>query len=44
MLGFKTSVMVNLRNYMVHMDMMPLEIDTSSGRMVFTRRCRSNDI
>lgn len=44
MLGFETSVIVNLRNYIVHVDMIPLEIDVSTGEMVFTRRCRSDDI
>ena len=42
MLGFEASVMVNLRNYVVHVDMMPLEIDTVSGRVVFSRRCRGD--
>lgn len=38
-LGFEVSLMVNLRNYVVHVDMMPLEIDPSTGRVAFTRRC-----
>ena len=42
MLGFEASVMVNLRNYVVHVDMMPLEIDTVSGRVVFSCRCRGD--
>ena len=44
MLGFEASVMVNLRNYIVHVDMLPLEIDISTGAVVFTRRCRGDDI
>ena len=44
MLGFEASVMVNLRNYIVHVDMLPLEIDVSTGAVVFTRRCRGDDI
>ena len=44
MLGFEASVMVNLRNYVVHVDMMPLEIDTVSGRVVFSRRCRGDEM
>ena len=34
-LGFEASVVVNLRNYVVHVDMMPLEIDVRGRR---TRR------
>ncbi len=44
MLGFEASVIVNLRNYVIYVDMMPLEIDTSSSRVVFTRRCRGDGI
>ena len=44
MLGFEVSVMVNLRNYVVHVDMLPLEIDVSTGAVVFTRRCRGDGI
>lgn len=44
MLGFEASVMVNLRNYVVHVDMMPLEIDRSTGSVVLTRRCRGDEI
>ena len=43
-LGFEASVVVNLRNYVVHVDMMPLEIDVRDGRILFTRRCRGDDI
>ena len=43
-LGFEASVVVNLRNYVVHVDMMPLEIDVRNGRVIFTRRCRGDDI
>ena len=43
-LGFEASVVVNLRNYVVHVDMMPLEIDVRDGRVIFTRRCRGDDI
>ena len=35
-LGFEASVVVNLRNYVVHVDMMPLEIDVRDGRILFT--------
>lgn len=41
------SILINLRNYMVHVDMSPLEIDTDPSRtsaLRFTARCRSNDI
>lgn len=41
------SILINLRNYMVHIDMTPLEIDTASSRrsaLRFTERCRSSDI
>ena len=43
-LGFEASVVVNLRNYVVHVDLMPLEIDVRDGRVIFTRRCRGDDI
>lgn len=43
-LGFEASVVVNLRNYVVHVDMLPLEIDVRDGRVVFTRRCRGDAI
>lgn len=43
-LGFEVSLMVNLRNYVVHVDMMPLEIDPSSGRVRFTRRCGTDQM
>ena len=35
-LGFEASVVVNLRNYVVHVDLMPLEIDVRSQK-VFLR-------
>ncbi|MDO5861852.1 MAG: hypothetical protein Q4Q58_03550 [Thermoplasmata archaeon] len=41
-LGFEASLMVNLRNYVVHVDMLPLEIDPRTGRAVFTRRCATD--
>lgn len=43
-LGYEVSVMVCLRNYVVHVDMLPVEQDAASGLMVFTRRCRSDDM
>ena len=43
-LGFEASLMVNLRNYVVHVDMLPLEIDIGSGRVAFTRRCRGDEM
>ena len=43
-LGFEASVMVSLRNYVVHVDMLPLEIDIGSGRVAFTRRCRGDEM
>ena len=43
-LGFEASVVVNLRNYVVHVDMMPLEVDPGTGAVVFTRRCGSDQM
>lgn len=43
-LGFEVSLVVNLRNYVVHVDMLPLEIDVRDGRVVFTRRCCGDGI
>ena len=43
-LGFEASLMVNLRNYVVHVDLLPLEIDAAGGRVGFTRRCSSDQI
>ena len=43
-LGFEASVVVNLRNYVVHVDMLPLEIDVRDGRVLFTRRCCGDGI
>ena len=43
-LGFEASLMVNLRNYVVHVDMMPLEVDPGTGAVVFTRRCGSDQM
>lgn len=43
-LGFEASLIVNLRNYVVHVDMLPLEIDVRDGRVLFTRRCCGDGI
>ena len=43
-LGFEASVVVNLRNYVVHVDLMPLEVDPGTGAVVFTRRCGSDQM
>lgn len=42
-LGFEAALMVNLRNYVVHVDMMPLEAD-ATGTVRFTRRCVTDGI
>lgn len=41
-LGFEASLVVNLRNYVVHVDMLPLEVDPRTGSVSFTRRCSSD--
>lgn len=41
-LGPTSSLMVNLRNYVVHVDVLPLELDARAGAARFTRRCCSD--